>query len=130
MALPASDADRMPPPEKPPVDAWETAAVAAWVTSGGSADAVVVASTLPPSVARALNLPASPAAATTTSASGTTSEVASAPPGTVVPLRASGCGSCAVGSTPEGPTFALGLATALGLVLATRRRRARTAVSS
>jgi MYXO-CTERM domain-containing protein len=130
MALPASDADRMPPPEKPPVDAWETAAVAAWITSGGSADAVVAASTLPPSVARALNLPASPAAATTTSAGGTTSEVASAPPGTVVPLRASGCGSCAVGSTPEGPTFALGLATALGLLLATRRRRARTAVSS
>ena len=27
MSLPVNDSDRMPPPEKPPVDAWETAAV-------------------------------------------------------------------------------------------------------
>jgi MYXO-CTERM domain-containing protein len=113
MALPANDSDHMPPPEKPQADAWEIAAVSAWVASGGAADSVVAANDLPASVVKALNLPASP--------------VVAAAPGSVVPLRASGCGSCAIGSRPPGSTFALGIATVLGLALglgARRRRRA------
>lgn len=125
MSLPVNDSNRMPPPEKPPVDAWETAAVSAWVASGGTADTVMAASNLPASVVKALNLAASPsvasARAATTSPTPATAE--GAPPGTVVPLRGSGCGSCAVGSRPAGSTLALGMATALALGLGARRRQ-------
>jgi MYXO-CTERM domain-containing protein len=124
MGLAPNNADRMPPPEKPPVDAWETAAVAAWVTSGGKADSIVAVNDLPPGVAKALDLVASPAAAPAASTA-----TGSAPPGSVVPLRAAGCGSCAVGSGPEGSTFALGVAATLVLVLGARRRR-EAAISS
>jgi len=125
MALPASDSDRMPPPEKPPADAWEAAAVSAWVASGGTADTVVAASDLPASVVKALNLAASPAvaAASASAMAATPTTAESAPPGTVVPLRGAGCGSCAVGSRPAGSTFALGIAAALALGLGARRRR-------
>jgi hypothetical protein len=122
MALPANNSDRMPPPEKAPADAWEVAAVSAWVASGGAADSVVAATDLPASVVKALNLPASPAVAAAPASAATTT-AGSAPPGSVVPLRASGCGSCAIGSRPPGSTFALGMATALALGLGARRRR-------
>ncbi len=128
MALPVSDSNRMPPPEKPAADAWETAAVSAWVARGGTADTVVATSDLPASVVKALSLAASPDVATAaagapvaTPTTPTTPE--GAPPGTVVPLRGSGCGSCTVGSRPAGSTFALGIAGALILGLGARRRR-------
>jgi hypothetical protein len=121
MALATSDSDRMPPPEKPPADAWETATVSAWVAKGGAAGSVVAVSDLPASVAKAMNLVASPTA-TATAAPAASAATASAPPGSVVPLRASGCGSCAVGSQGRGSALATAMAAALALGLAARRR--------
>jgi uncharacterized membrane protein len=128
MSLPASNSDRMPPPEKPGVDAWEIAAVSAWVASGGKADSVVAASDLPAGVAKALNLPASP---TVTPGSGAAEAAAgSAPPGAVVPLRASGCGSCEVGFRPAGVDLGAGVALVFALGMAARRRARRSSLSS
>jgi uncharacterized membrane protein len=124
MALPANNADRMPPQEKPPVDAWETEAVSTWVAAGGAVDAVVATANLPASVLDALHLPA--ATAQTPAAASSTTPTASAPPGTVVPLRASGCGACTVGGPVDGPGLALASTMALTLGLRIRRVRRRS----
>ena len=120
MSLPPSDDDHMPPKEKPQADAWEIAAVQAWVAAGAAADSVVAVSDLPASVVKGAGLVASPAVAPASSAA---TASATPPPGSVVPLRASGCGSCAVGSRVEGSAWGAGLALAFALGLATRRRR-------
>jgi hypothetical protein len=120
MSLPPSDDDHMPPKDKPQADAWEIAAVQAWVAAGAAADSVVAVSDLPASVVKGAGLVASPAVAPASSAA---TASATPPPGSVVPLRASGCGSCAVGSRVEGSAWGAGLALAFALGLATRRRR-------
>ncbi len=122
MSLPASDDDHMPPKDKPQPDAWEIAAVQAWVAAGGTADSVVAVNDLPASVVKAAGLVASPAVAP---ASSTATASASAPPGSVVPLRASGCGSCAVGSQASSASLGVSFTLALAVGLATRRRRSR-----
>lgn len=132
MTLPANDADRMPPAEKPPAAAWEAAAVAAWVTRGAGAQAIVAVNDLPPGVAAALNLAASPAAvasAVTRSPAEAAAAGGAPPPGATVPLRASGCGACkvGVGAGTSDPALAFGVAALLGGGLASRRRRSRAA---
>jgi hypothetical protein len=124
MALPATDADRMPPPEKPPAEAWETAAIAAWVAHGAAADTVVAASDLPPAVARAMERAASTLASDATATpTSSTPPPASPPPGAIAPLRAGGCGACTVGSLPGPPARPLAATALLTLTLVARRRR-------
>lgn len=121
MSLPTKDDDHMPPSDKPQPEAWEIAAVSAWVAGGAAADSVVAVSDLPASVVKGLSLVASPA---TAPASSTATASASPPPGSVVPLRASGCGSCAVGSQGGSEWLAVGMTASLVASFRARRRRA------
>lgn len=124
MALPGNDDNRMPPTEKPPAEAWEAAAVAFWIAQGATLDSVVAQSDLPASVAQAMQLPVAQAATAAAASAGEGSPSA-APAGTKVPLRASGCGSCAIGSSERQDAWGLSAGALAFLAAATRRRRQR-----
>lgn len=129
MALAANDSERMPPPEKPPAEAWETAAVSMWVAKGARADAVVATSDLPADVAQGMNAMATPGVTPAVTSQSTTSGKSNAgtslPAGAVIAPRSSGCGACAVGSDTHGDSNLALAATALVALAFAIRRNAR-----